>query len=95
MLKCLQVAPDMLEEMSHGAQPRRSLRTLSATEERRAQQLICGRLPDQLCLPFAPWTRGAIGELVGHESGIRLSIREVCEYVTWWRQTPQKAAKHA
>jgi len=87
--------PAMLEEMSRGGRPTGSLRALSAKEERRAQQLICGKFPDQLSLPFALWTRAAIRELVRKEFGIRLSIRGVGEYVARWGYTPQKAARRA
>ena len=54
---------------------------MSAKEKRRAPQLICGNCPDQLSLPFALWTRGAIRGLIRRECDIRLSIRGVGEYV--------------
>jgi transposase len=68
---------------------------LSSKEERRAQQLIGGKCPDQLSMPFALWTRAAIRELIRREFGIRLSIRGVGEYLTRWGYTPQKAARRA
>ena len=55
--------------------------------------MICEKCPDQLSLPFALWTRGVIRELIRREFDIRLSIREVGEYVTWWGYIPQKAAR--
>lgn len=94
-LKRIDNDPQMLEGMSRGGRPQGSLRALSAKEERRAQQLICGKCPDQLSLPFALWTRGAIREMVRREFGIRLSIRGVGEYVARWGYTPQKAARRA
>lgn len=87
--------PEMLEGMSRGGRPTGSLRALSAREERRAQQLICGKCPDQLSMPFALWTRAAIRELIRREFGIRLSIRGVGEYLARWGYTPQKAARRA
>ncbi len=93
MLKRLGGAPGMLEGMPRGGRPPGSLRAMSMTEERRAQQLICGKCPDQLSLPFALWTRAAIRELIRRELGIRLSIRGVGEYVARWGYTPQKAAR--
>lgn len=87
--------PAMLEGMSRGGRPQGSLRALSAKEERRAQQLICGKCPDQLSMPFALWTRAAIRELIRRQFGIRLSIRGVGEYVARWGYTPQKAARRA
>ena len=95
MLKRLEDAPEMLEGMSRGGRAQGSLRALSAKEERRVQQLICGKCPDQLSLPFALWTRGAIRELVRREFGIRLSILGIGEYVARWGYTPQKAARRA
>jgi transposase len=95
MLKRIEQAPQMLEGMSRGGRPQGSLRALSANEERRAQQLICGKCPDQLSLPFALWTRAAIRELIRREFDIRLSIRGVGEYVERWGYTPQKAARRA
>lgn len=95
MLKRLEGAPQMLEGTSRGGRPEGSLRALSAKEERRAQQLICGKCPDQLSLPFALWTRAAIRELVRGEFGIRLSIQGVGEYLARWAYTPQKAARRA
>lgn len=87
--------PAMLEGMSRGGRPQGSLRALSAKEERRAQQLICGKCPDQLSMPFALWTRAAIRELIRKEFGVRLSIRGVGEYLARWGYTPQKAARRA
>ena len=63
-----------LEGMSRGRRAQGSLWPLSA-KERRVQQSICGKCPNQLSLPFALWTRGAIRELVQREFRIHLSIR--------------------
>jgi transposase len=95
MLKRLEQSPELLEGMSRGGRQPGSLRALSAKEERRAQQLICGKCPDQLQMPFALWRRLAIRELIRKEFGIRLSIRGVGEYLARWGYTPQKAARRA
>jgi transposase len=95
LLKKLVSQPQMLQEMSRGGRAPGSLRALSAKEERRAQTLICGKCPDQLSMPFALWTRGAIRELIRREFGVRLSIRGVGEYLARWGYTPQKAARRA
>lgn len=58
-LKRLEGASEMLEGMSRGGRLQGSLRALSADEERQTRQLICGKFPEQLSLPFASWTRGA------------------------------------
>jgi transposase len=95
MLKRLAASPQLLEGMSRGGRPQGSLRALTAKEERRAQQLICGKCPDQLSMPFALWTRAAIRELIRREFDVRLSVRGVGEYVARWGYTPQKAARRA
>jgi len=95
ILKRMKRAPELAATMSRGGRPVGSLRALSAKEERRAQQLICGKCPDQLQMPFALWTRLAIRELIRKEFGIRLSIRGVGEYLARWGYTPQKAARRA
>ncbi len=95
MLKRMERAPELAATMSRGGRPVGSLRALSAKEERRAQQSICGKCPDQLQMPFALWTRLAIRELIRKEFGIRLSIRGVGEYLARWGYTPQKAARRA
>lgn len=95
MLGKLAEQPHLLEGMSRGGRKPGSLRALSVKEERRAQALICGKCPDQLSMPFALWTRGAIRELIRREFGIRLSIRGVGEYLARWGYTPQKAARRA
>ncbi len=60
LLNDLAAQPQMLEGMSRGGRPPGSLRALAAGEERRAQSLMCGKCPDQLSMPFALWTRGAL-----------------------------------
>ena len=64
---------------------------MSAIEERRAQQLICGKRPDQLSLLSALWTRGGTRELIRRVFDLRLSSRGVGEYIALWGYTPQKA----
>jgi transposase len=84
-----------LESLSRGGRPKGVKRALSASEERKAQQLICGKYPEQLQLPFALWSRAAIRELIRVRFGIQLSIRGVGEYLSRWGYTPQKAARRA
>lgn len=43
--------------------------------------MIKGRCPDQLKMPFALWTREAVGSLIEHQFGIKLSIRSVGNYL--------------
>ena len=95
LLKKLSDEPERLEVLPRGGRPKGSKRALSAKDERAAQNLICGKFPDQLQLPFALWTRAAVRELIRVRFGVRLSVRAVGEYLARWGYTPQKAARRA
>lgn len=41
-------------------------------------------------LPFALWTRRAIGRLIEGRSGVRLQERLIGKYLKRWGLTPQK-----
>ena len=84
LLKKLSDEPERLEVLSRGGRPKGSNRALSAKDERAAQNLICGKFPDQLQLPFALWTRAAVRELIRVRFGVRLSVRTVGEYLARW-----------
>lgn len=71
------------------------LRTLSAMQEGLIQQLMVEKMPDQLKLSFALWTRGAVKELIRQRCGIEMPIRTVGEYLKRWGFTPQKPLKRA
>jgi transposase len=70
-------------------------RRLSPGQERTLQRLIADRTPDQLRMPFALWTRTAIGELVRRRYGVRLPVRTIGHYLARWGFTPQKPLKRA
>lgn len=70
-------------------------RTLSRDEEREIQSLIINKMPDQLQLAFALWTRKAVCELVLQRYGMRLPVRTCGEYLKRWGFTPQKPARRA
>ena len=74
----------------HGA-----CRTLSMDQEREVQKLIRDKCPDQLKLPFALWTRKAVGQLIERQWSIRMPIRTIGEYLKRWGFTPQKPLKKA
>ncbi len=59
------------------------------------QQLMVEKMPDQLKLSFALWTRGAVKELIRQRCGIEMPIRTVGEYLKRWGFTPQKPLKRA
>ena len=70
-------------------------RLLSAEQEAQVQSLIMDKTPDQLKLPYALWTRGAVAELIEQRFGIRLPVRTMGLYLARWGFTPQKPMKKA
>jgi transposase len=58
-------------------------------------RIIEDRCPDQLHLPFALWTREAVGDLIAQRFGVRLSVWTVGRYLRGWGFTPQKPLRRA
>ena len=59
------------------------------------RRLIVGRCPDQLKLPFALWTREAVGQLIARKTGLRLSLTAIGSYLAAWGFTAQKPIRRA
>lgn len=59
------------------------------------QRFITDRCPDQLKMPFALWTREAVGHLIHHCFGIKLHIATVGKYLNHWGYTPQRPLRRA
>lgn len=57
--------------------------------------LVKDRCPDQLRLPFALWTREAVGQLMESRFGVSVSIWTVGRYLKAWGLTPQKPLRRA
>jgi len=70
-------------------------RRLTAEQERTVQRMIADKMPDQLKLPFALWTRAAVSELIEQKYGVKLPVRTMGEYLYRWGYTPQKPQKRA
>jgi transposase len=70
-------------------------RRLTPAQERTLQRLITDKTPDQLRMPFALWTRAAIGELIRRRYGVRLPVRTIGHYLKRWGFTPQRPLKRA
>ena len=58
-------------------------------------RLIEDQHPEQLHLPFALWTRQAVGDLIRERFGIDLSVWTVGRYLNRWGFTPQKPLRRA
>ena len=70
-------------------------RTLTSEQEKEVQKLIQDKVPDQLKLPFALWTRIAVQQLIKRIYSIDMPIRTVGEYLNRWGFTPQKPLRRA
>jgi transposase len=70
-------------------------RTLTADQEKAIRKLISDRTPDQLKMPYALWTRSAVGDLIEQQFGIKLPVRTVGHYLKRWGFTPQKPIRKA
>jgi transposase len=70
-------------------------RHLTDEQETRIRGLIKDKAPDQLKLDYVLWTRKAVMELILQETGIKMPIRTVGEYLKRWGYTPQKPVKRA
>jgi len=53
----------------------------SATVQKSIQVMIIDKMPDQLKLDYALWTRKAVKELVEKEFGIILAINTMGDYL--------------
>jgi transposase len=70
-------------------------RHLTVDQEKKVRRKIIDRLPEQLKLDFALWTRDAVRQLIAQETGIDMPVRTVGEYLKRWGFTPQKPLKFA
>jgi transposase len=70
-------------------------RLLDADQEAEVQGLIRRRTPDELGLPFALWSRAAVGALIARRCGVALAVRTVGKYLARWGFTAQKPIRRA
>jgi len=70
-------------------------RRLDAVQEAAVRKLITDKTPDQLKMPYALWTRAAVGQLIEQRFGIRMPVRTMGLYLARWGFTPQKPMKKA
>jgi transposase len=73
--------------------PRRS--RLEGWQAATMVNLITDRCPDQLKLPFALWTRDAVGQLLTERFGVEVSVWTVGRWLRRWGFTPQKPLRRA
>src|ERR687894_1891922 len=70
-------------------------RLLDAAREAEVQGLIRRHTPDELDLPFALWSRAAVGALIARRCGVELAVRTVGKYLARWGFTAQKPIRRA
>jgi transposase len=70
-------------------------KALTTRQEAMIRRLIVGKCPDQLKLPFALWTREAVGQLIARKTGLRLSLTAIGAYLAGWGFTAQKPIRRA
>ena len=70
-------------------------RKLSAEQEKAVRKLIADKMPEQLRLAFALWTRKAVAQLLETRFGIKLPVRTMGEHLKRRGFTPQKPIKKA
>jgi transposase len=70
-------------------------RLLTPAQEAEIQALICHHTPDELGLPFALWSRAAVGMLIARHCGVELAVRTVGKYLARWGFTAQKPIRRA
>lgn len=71
------------------------MKLLTSSQEKLIQSMIIDRLPEQLKLDYALWTRKAVKELVEREFKVVLAINTMGDYLRKWGFTPQKPKKMA
>jgi transposase len=85
--------PPLLAASVDDAQARK--KALKPRQESRIYRLVVGRCPDQLKMPFALWTREAVGQLIAHRTGVKLSLTAIGTCLAAWGLTPQKPIRRA
>jgi transposase len=81
-----------LKAKKRGRRPHSRLASHQAATTVRLMKQKC---PEQLGLPFALWTREAVGQLIKQRYGVSLSRWTVGRYLKRWGLTPQKPLRRA
>jgi transposase len=70
-------------------------KALTPAQETLIRRLIVEKCPDQMQLPFALWTREAVGLLIDRRTGVRPSLSAISSYLAAWGFTAQKPIRRA
>lgn len=85
---------DALKPKRRGPKPGANMQ-LTQSEQASIRKKIVDRDPEQFKLPFALWSREAVGMLIKSETGKELDLRQVGRYLKRWGFTPQRPVKRA
>ena len=80
---------------SSPGRPQGSGRRLDPEQEKAVRRGLVDKMPDQLKMPFALWTREAVQQYIEIKWDLRLPIRTVGCYLQRWGFTPQKPVRRA
>lgn len=83
-----------LKSRKVGRKPGSSMQ-LDTAEQKKLRKEIADKNPEQLKMPFALWTREAVGRLIEERTGKQLDLRQVGRYLKRWGFTPQRPVKQA
>src|ERR671913_937071 len=70
-------------------------RLLDAAREGEVKGLVRRHTPDELGLPFALWSRAAVGALIARRCGVALAVRTVGKYLARWGFAAQRPIRRA
>ena len=70
-------------------------RLLNPEQESFVQKAIVDKMPDQLKLSYALWTRKAVRDFIYREFKVKMALNTIGMYLNSWGFTPQKPKKQA
>ena len=70
-------------------------RRLTQEQSEEIQKLIVDKMPDQLKMPYALWSRRAVCQLVRDRYGVSYTLQGMGKLLKEWGFTPQRPAKRA
>ena len=75
--------------------PEGSGQQLTPEQEKEIQKLITDKMPDQLKMKFALWSREAVRKLIQDRYGVTFVLQHISNLLKRWGFTPQRPIKRA
>ncbi len=82
-------------EVCRSGRPQGSGMILTEAQQKQTQRLIADKMPDQLKLPYALWSRKAVALLIKERFGVVLPERTMTDYLFRWGFSAQKPMRRA